>query len=284
MGPHAVSKFGLPDLGVGVGFRVPHYRQVINELPAMDFFEVISENFMGDGGSPRWHLDQLKAHYPVILHGVSACFGGPENDEHTARLLGLVDHVDPPWISDHLCWTGSAHAQSHDLLPLPYTGEVADHTARRVRRLQHMVGRPVAIENASSYATWKASTMTEWAFLTRVVEAADCAVLLDVNNVFVSSENHGFDPIEYLDGLPLDRVVQIHLAGHSVLPTHRLDTHDHPVCPEVWALYAEVIRRIGSVSTLIEWDDRIPSFERLQEEVETARSVRDKALAERARA
>lgn len=278
MQPHVVSRFGVPDLGIGVGFRVPHYRHVIDEQPAMDWFEVIAENFMGDGGSPRWHLDQLRARYPVVLHGVSACFGGDEDDEHTMRLAGLVEHVDPPWISDHLCWTGSAHAQAHDLLPVPYTDEVADHVARRVRRLMKLVRRPVAIENTSSYATWKASSMTEWAFLVRVLEAADCALLLDVNNVFVSSQNHGFDPIEYLDALPMDRVVQIHLAGHTVLPTHRLDTHDSPVCDEVWALYAEAIRRTGSVSTLIEWDEHIPSFERLQQEVETARAVRDGAL------
>ena len=272
--PHAVSRFGVPDLGVGVGFRVPHYHHVVTETPAMDFFEVIAENFMGDGGSPRWHLDRLKAHYPVVLHGVSACFGGPEDPEHTARLLGLVDHVDPPWISDHLCWTGSAHASAYDLLPLPYTDEVATHTARRVRRLQKMARRPVAIENTSSYATWKASTMTEWAFLNRVLEQADCALLLDVNNVFVSSVNHGFDPLEYLDALPLDRVVQIHLAGHTILPTHRLDTHDHPVCDEVWELYREVCRRAGPISTLIEWDDHIPSFERLSQEAATAREIR----------
>jgi len=271
---HPVSKFGVPDLGVGVGFRLPHYREVVEEHPEMDWFEVISENFMVDGGSPRWHLDRLREQYRVVPHGVSACLGGDEDLDHTARLRRLVRDLDPPWVSDHLCWTGSAHAKAHDLLPLPYTEEVLRHVVERARKLQDQLQRPLAIENVSSYATWKASAMPEWEFLARIAEEADCALLLDVNNVFVSSENHGFDPREYLAALPTDRVVQIHLAGHSVLETHRLDTHDHPVCEEVWALYGEVSRTLGPVTTLIEWDEHIPPFSRLQEEAATARRLR----------
>ena len=243
----------------------------------MDWFEIISENFMGSGGSPRYHLDRLRERYRVVPHGVSACLGGEEDLEHTRLLVELVRDLDPPWVSDHLCWTGTAHARAHDLLPLPYTEEVLAHVVERAKKLQDQLERPLAIENVSSYATWKASEMSEWEFLGRVVEEADCALLLDVNNVFVSSENHGFDPVAYIDAVPADRVVQIHLAGHSVLETHRLDTHDHPVSDEVWALYQHAIRRLGSITTLIEWDEHIPSFQRLQQEADLARRLRDEA-------
>ncbi|HND28606.1 MAG TPA: DUF692 domain-containing protein [Myxococcota bacterium] len=271
----------MPVLGIGVGYRVPHYQQVVDERPEMDWFEILSENHMTEGGSPRWYLEQLAERYPVVPHGVSLSLGGAADPEHLRRLRGLVDFLRPPWFSDHLCWTGTREHRVHDLLPLPYTPAIRDGVVERVRRVQGEVGSLLAVENVSAYLNYKDSTVAEWDFLGEVAEAADCAILLDVNNIFVSSCNLGFDPMVYLDGLPLDRVVQVHLAGHSVFPKYRLDTHDHPVCDEVWAIYRELVRRIGPVSTLIEWDGNIPSFERLQAEVATAKEHRDRALLER---
>lgn len=272
-----VSRFGVPDLGVGVGFRLPHYAQILQDHPAMDWFEVISENFMVDGGAPLHNLERLRAHYPVVPHGVGLAPGGDADPEHLERLAALVRRLDPPWASDHVCWGGVPGARLHDLLPLPYRPEVLAHVVDRIRAVQDLLGRPFAVENVSSYLSYQDSTMTEWDFVAELVERADCALLLDVNNVFVSAVNHGFDPETYLAAMPLDRVVQVHLAGHQIREGYRLDTHDHPVCDEVWALYASFIRRAGPVSTLIEWDDHIPSFERLQEEAALARRVREEA-------
>lgn len=283
--PRAVSKFSVPDLGIGVGFRVPHYGTVTEDRPAMDWFEVISENFMIQGGrvaggSPRHFLDRVRTHYPVVPHGVSMNLAGARDAEHLAGLTALVRDLDPPWVSDHLCWTGTAHTRVHDLLPVPYTPAVRDHVVARIDEVQQALGVPFALENVSSYLGYRDSVMREWEFLAQVSEAADCALLLDVNNVFVSSVNHGFDPVAFLDHLPVERVVQLHLAGHSIREGYRLDTHDGPVCDEVWALYAHTIRRLGPVSTLIEWDDHIPDFPRLQQEADAARRVRDQALAD----
>ena len=274
-----MSRFAVPDLGVGVGFRVPHYGVVLNERPAMDWFEVIAENFMLDGGPPLEHLERLQAAYPVVPHGVSMSLGDAVNDDHQRRLLRLLARLNPPWFSDHACWTGHAGVNTHDLLPLPYTEDVLIHVIDRIQRAQDLSGRLFAVENVSSYLSYRGSTMPEAEFVAALCERADCGLLLDVNNVFVSSVNHGFEPEAYLNTLPLDRVVQVHLAGHSIRDGFRLDTHDHPVCDEVWALYAALIRKIGPVSTLIEWDDQIPSFERLQAEAEAARAVRDQAAA-----
>jgi uncharacterized protein (UPF0276 family) len=274
-----VSRFGVPDLGVGVGYRLPHYRQVVDERPDMDWFEVISENFMVSGGAPIHWLDRLREHYAVVPHGVSMSLGSVASPEHLDRLANLVARIDPPWVSDHLCFTGTATVNTHDLLPIPYTRALRDHVVDRIRAVQDRLGRPFAVENVSSYLAYRASEMSEWDFLGEVVEAADCAVLLDVNNIFVSSVNHGFDPHEYLAAVPPDRVLQIHLAGHSVHEGYRLDTHDAEVCDEVWGLYRAAIRRFGSVTTLIEWDGNIPAFSRLQEEAERARRTRDGALA-----
>ena len=273
-----VSRFEVPDLGVGVGFRVPHYAHIVEHRPPMDWFEIVSENFMVDGGSPRFHLDALRAHYPVIPHGVSMSLGGEGDPEHTRRLAALLERLDPPWFSDHLCFTGSDHANAHDLLPLPYTPDMVDHVVRRIREVQAWSGRLFAVENVSSYLAYRASRTTEWAFVAEILERADCAMLLDVNNVFVSSVNHGFDPVDYIDGLPLDRVVQIHLAGHSVMDGYRLDTHDAPVCDEVLDLYAYTIARTGPVSTLIEWDGNIPTWDRLSEEAARVRELRRRVL------
>lgn len=243
----------------------------------MDWFEVISENFMVGGGSPLYHLDALRAHYPVVNHGVSLSLGGGRDAEHLDRLVALTRRIDPPWLSDHLCWVGDAHRRSFDLLPVPYTPAMRDRIVDRIREVQDRTGKLFALENTSSYLSYRASVVPEQDFLAEVVTRADCALLLDVNNVFVSSVNHGFDPEQFLDGLPLDRVVQVHLAGHKTLPGYRLDTHDRPVCDEVWALYRRLIGVIGRVSTLIEWDDDIPSFARLQEEAARARATRNAA-------
>lgn len=274
-----VSRFGVPDLGVGVGFRVPHYALVAEQRPPMDWFEVLSENFMVDGGSPRHYLDRLLEAYPVVPHGVSLSLGGEGDPEHLERLAALVAHVDPPWVSDHLCFTGASGVHAHDLLPLPYTSEVAAHLVRRIGEVTARLGRVFAVENVSSYLTWRASRVPEWDFVADVLERADCALLLDVNNVFVSAMNHGFDPMAYLDATPLDRVVQIHLAGHSIVGDIRIDTHDQPVCDEVMDLYRAVIERVGPVSTLVEWDGNVPSWERLSEEAARVRAVRDEAVA-----
>lgn len=273
-----VSRFHVPDLGVGVGYRVPHYRQVLDERPPIAWFEVLSENFMVDGGSPRWHLERLAEGWPVVPHGVSLSLGGEGHPDHLRRLRALCDALRPPWFSDHACWTGTPRHAVHDLLPVPYTPATRRHMVDRIREAQDTTGRLLAVENVSAYLAWADSVEPEWDFLGALAEQADCGLLLDVNNVFVSSVNLGFDPITFLDGLPRDRVVQIHLAGHSVRDGYRLDTHDAPVCDEVWALYGEAIRRFGSVSTLIEWDGRIPPLTRLIEEAERARAHRDAAL------
>lgn len=276
-----VSRFRVPDLGVGVGLRVPHYAHVADTLPEMPWFEALSENFMVAGGSPLHWLDRVRERYPIVLHGVSMSLGGDEDPEHTRALRALCDRVDTPWVSDHVCFTRSDRVNTHDLLPVPYTPQMLDHMVDRCKRAADAFGRVFAIENPSSYLGFRASTMPEWAFVGELAERADAGILLDVNNVFVSSVNHGFDPLAYLDAIPADRVVQIHLAGHSVMDGYRLDTHDAPVCDEVWALYERVIARIGPVSTLIEWDGNIPGWDRLAEEAARARAVREAAVARR---
>ncbi len=274
-----MSRFGVPELGVGVGLRVPFYPHLDEHLPAMDWFEVISENFMGDGGSPQYWLGRFLERYPIVQHGVSMSVGSDEDEEHTRRLVALAKRTGTPWVSDHLCFTSAGGLNSHDLLPLPYTREVLDHVVERCKRIAGHLDVPFALENPSSYLGWRASEWPEAEFLAEVAERADVGILLDVNNVFVSSINHGFDPRAYLDVLPADRVVQIHLAGHSIREGYRLDTHDAPVCDEVWGLYREVIERLGPIPTLVEWDDQLPSWERLAEEAAAARRIRDEAVA-----
>lgn len=266
---------GFPALGYGVGLRPPHYGQVLETRPAIDWFEVISENFLVAGGRPLRVLDGVRAHYPVVLHGVSLSIGStdPLDCDYLARLRALAERIEAAWISDHLCWTGVGGRNLHDLLPLPYTEEALAHVAERVQRVQDALGRRIALENVSSYVSFCDSALSEWDFLAAVAERADCAILLDVNNVFVSAFNHGFDAHDYLDSVPVERVVQFHLAGHSDHGTHLLDTHDHPVCDAVWELYAAAVRRFGPLPTLIEWDDHIPAFERLHAEAQRAAAV-----------
>jgi len=262
-------------LGFGVGLRNVHYNHVLRHRPPVDWFEVISENFMVPGGRPLHVLDQVRAHYPVVMHGVSMSIGStdPLSEDYLRELKALARRVEPAWISDHLCWTGVGGRNLHDLLPLPYTEEAVRHVVERVQRVQDYLGQRIVLENVSSYLAFCDSEMPEWEFLTAVAEGADCGILLDVNNVFVSAFNHGFDARDYLFGVPRERVVQFHLAGHSDYGTHLLDTHDHPVCKAVWDLYDLAVRRFGPLSTLIEWDDRIPDFDRLRDEARRAAMV-----------
>lgn len=262
----------LPYLGHGIGLRREHYADVLSGAPAVDWFEVISENFMVPGGNPRRVLARVRERYPIVLHGVSLSIGStdPLNERYLFELAALAESIEPAWISDHLCWGTAAGMNSHDLLPLPYTEEALRHVVDRIGRVQDRLGRRILIENVSSYLEFTASEMAEWQFLSEVAQRADCGILLDVNNVFVSAHNHGFDPRDYLAGIPAERVGQIHLAGHSEVGALRLDTHDHEVPEPVWSLYQEFVREHGARSTLIEWDDHMPPLERVVEESRTA--------------
>ena len=265
----------FPFLGYGVGLRTTHYGEILDVWPAVDWFEVISENFMVAGGRPLHVLEAVRTHYPIVLHGVSLSIGSsdPLRREYLTRLKDLARRVEPAWISDHLCWTGVGGHNLHDLLPLPYTEEAVAHVAARVQQVQDFLGRRILLENVSTYLEYRHSTMPEWEFLTAVVERADCGILLDINNIFVSAFNHGFSPTEYLRAVPPHRVHQFHLAGYSDKGSFLHDTHDHPVADAVWELYAQAVRRCGHKSTLIEWDDHIPSFSVLQAEAAHAQRL-----------
>jgi uncharacterized protein (UPF0276 family) len=272
-----------PPLGFGLGLRPAHYEDVLDGPSRVDWFEILSENYMVPGGKPLHYLDRVRADYPLVMHGVSLSIGStdPLNQDYLRALKQLADRVQPAWISDHLCWTGVAGKNMHDLLPLPYDQETLAHVVARVRQVQDFLGRRILVENVSSYLTYKRSDMTEWDFLREVCERADCLILLDVNNIYVSSVNHGFDPIEYLDAVPAERVQQFHLAGHRNLETHIIDTHDEPVVDPVWDLYAAALRCFGPVSTMIERDDNIPPLEELVAELDHARAIAGRVLATR---
>jgi uncharacterized protein (UPF0276 family) len=278
------ERLGMPDLGVGVGLRVPHYRRVFGERPRIDFVEVISENFMLGGGRPRYHLERALESYPVVAHGVSLGIGGPDEPDqaYLARLHDFVALTKTPWVSDHFCWSGAGGAHLHDLLPLPFTPGLVGLVADRARRVQDAVGRRFALENASSYLTYKESVLSEWEFISEIAERADIGLLFDVNNVFVTAYNHGLDPVEFVRSVPHERIVQIHVAGHTSFGTHIIDTHSGHVIDPVWDLYRLAIELAGPVSTLVEWDDDIPELEVLLAEAEHARAERDRALAARA--
>lgn len=266
-----------PCLGFGLGLRRQHYQTILDERPAIDWFEVLTENYLVDGGKPLYYLDRIREHYPVVMHGVSLSIGSmdPLNRDYLAKVKSLAQRIEPRWISDHLCWTGVGGLNMHDLLPLPYTEEALRHVAGRVRQVQDFLGRRILLENVSSYVTYSDSVMTEWDFLRGVAEAADCNILLDINNIYVSAYNHGFDPLDYLCGIPPERVYQFHLAGHLNRGDYIIDTHDHPIIPGVWDLYAEAVRRFGAVSTMIERDDNIPPLHELLEELQQARRIAD---------
>jgi hypothetical protein len=282
---HANRPPEAPFLGVGVGLRPVHFPEVLERGPrgelGVDWFEVLSENYMVDGGRPLRILDQVGSFAPLAMHGVSLSIGSvdPLDTDYLDALAALADRVKPVWISDHLCWTGVDSRNLHDLMPLPYTEEAVAHVVARVRRVQDRLGRRIALENVSSYVAFTADTMSEAEFLVAVAEAADCGILLDVNNVYVSAHNHHLDADAYIDSIPSERVFQIHLAGHSEAGALLIDTHDHPVRSEVWALFERAVERVGPVSTLIEWDDRIPPFETLVEEARRARAILDRVAA-----
>jgi uncharacterized protein len=262
-------------LGCGIGLRREHYGPILEQWPEIDWFEAISENFMVPGGRPLYVLDRVRERYPVVLHGVSLSIGSsdPLDFDYLRELRSLAVRARPAWISDHFCWTGVGGKNAHDLLPLPYTEETIGHVVARVRTVQEFLERPLVLENVSSYLTYRDSQIPEWLCLAEIARRADCFLLLDVNNVYVSAFNHRFDPLEYLRGMPLDRVVQFHLAGHTDNGTHLLDTHDHPIGDPVWHLYREAVRRFGPLSTLIERDDRIPELAEVAAEAEAAREI-----------
>jgi uncharacterized protein (UPF0276 family) len=260
------------DYGIGVGLRVPHYNHILKRKPVVDWFEIISENYMVDGGPALATLDRILEQYKVVQHGVSMYFGSvdPPDREQLKRLKALVRRTRTPWFADHLCWGSVDGRYTHDLLPMPYTIEAARITARNIRQVEDFIEVPIAVENVSSYAEFHLSEMTEWEFLNEVVERADCGILLDVNNIYVSSRNHEFDPFDYLNAVDPARIAQIHIAGHSKFEKYILDTHDHPVIDPVWRLYAHAIERFGPTATLLEWDDRIPPFEEVHAEARKA--------------
>ncbi len=276
-----MTRFRSPDLGIGVGLRAPHFGEILSRWPKLDWFEVLSENYLDTGGRPLWVLDQVAERYPVALHGVSLSIGStdPLDFAYLRKLKALAARTRARWVSDHLCWTGVLGRNTHDLLPLPYDEGTLRHVAGRVRAVQDFLERPIALENPSSYLAFTGSTLSEWEFLDRLAEAADCALLLDVNNVYVSAFNHGFDAEVYLDAIPAERVVQYHLAGHTHKGTHIVDTHSAPAIDAVWSLYERVCRRTGPVSTLFEWDESIPGFDEVRAEAEKARPLRGAAPA-----
>jgi uncharacterized protein (UPF0276 family) len=267
-------------LGHGVGLRPKHYGRFLESRPQVDWVEAISENFMRIGGRPRAVLEKVRRDFPVALHGVSLSIGSsdPLNWEYLSELAELVKRIEPAMISDHLCWGSHRGRYVHDLLPLPFTEEALEHVVRRVQSVQERLGRQILLENVSSYLTYQESTLSEWDFLAEVARRADCGILLDINNIYVSAKNHGFDPTEYLAAMPVDRVGQYHLAGHSDHGEYLLDTHDHPVCGEVWALYRQAVRRFGLVSTLIEWDENVPELDVLVAESRRARTAEMSSL------
>jgi uncharacterized protein (UPF0276 family) len=279
------QRHAIPDLGVGVGFRTPHVAHVLSERPPMEWFEIISENYFAEGGIQRANLERLVSAYKVVPHGVSLSIGGsdPLDGAYLARLRELVRRLDAPWCSDHLCFTGWGGVDVHDLLPMPMTRESLAHVVERVKRVQGTIERPFALENASSYLEWRGSTMAEHEFLAEIAERADCGILLDVNNVYVSAYNHGFDARAYVDAIPADRVAQIHVAGHTDKGAYLLDTHSAHVRDEVWDLYRRALRRLGPTSTLVEWDEDIPAWDVLSAEAERTRAVRAEALGTAAR-
>lgn len=264
-------------LGFGLGLRTPHFDHILAERPAVDWFEIISENFMVGGGKPKYYLHAIREHYPIVMHGVSLSIGStdPLDMDYLKRLRTLAAEIEPEWISDHLCWTGVRNVNSHDLLPLPYTEESLEHVVSRVRQVQDFLGRRILLENPSSYLDFNASTLSEVEFLGEVARRSDCLILLDINNVYVSARNHGFDPLQYMQSVDAGKVWQFHLAGHHDYGDYVIDTHDHDVRNEVWELYRQALQLFGSVSTMIERDDNIPDFPELEQELSQARAIHD---------
>ncbi len=270
-----MAMFERPFLGFGLGLRKEHYESILAERPSVDWFEILTENYLVEGGKPLYYLDRIRADYPLVMHGVSLSIGSsdPLDWAYLNQLKTLIEHVEPAWVSDHLCWTGIDGCNLHDLLPLPYTEEALQHVVARVCQVQEFLGRRLLLENVSSYISYVHSELSEWEFLREVAERADCLILLDINNIYVSARNHGFDPITYLQAIPPQRVLQFHLAGHSDLGELVIDTHDRPVCDQVWGLFQVAAQRFGPVSTMVERDADIPPLAELLGELEHARRL-----------
>ena len=272
-----MNRFGLPDLGVGLGLRTVHYGTILRDEPDVGWFEVISENYMQTQGRPLSILEQFAERYPMVMHGVSMSIGSvdPVDMDYLRELKALRDRIGALWVSDHLCWTGVHGKNTHDLLPMPYTEESLKHVVAKVKQVQDVLEAPLLLENPSSYVEFTGSTFTEYDFLAELAADADCGLLLDVNNIFVASYNHGYDPKSYLDALPLDRVVQFHVAGHTNCGTHIIDTHIGPVIDDVWNLFGDAYARCGGASVMLEWDAEIPSFEETWAEAKRAYEFAD---------
>jgi uncharacterized protein (UPF0276 family) len=266
--------------GFGLGLRTPHYEAVLRDDHAIDWLEIVTENYLGAGGKPLHYLERVRERFPVVMHGVSLSIGSTDaiDTEYLSSVRTLAARIEPDWISDHLCWTGIEGRNLHDLLPLPYTEEALSLVVARVGQVQETLGRQILLENVSSYLSYRVSEMNEWEFLSEVAQRADCAILLDINNIYVSSVNHGFDALTYLRAMPRSRVRQFHLAGHSNVEGHLIDTHDHPIADEVWTLYGEALALFGAIPTMIERDDDIPALEVLVAELAVARRMADLAL------
>lgn len=261
--------------GFGLGLRPSHYAAVLGEAHPIDWLEIITENYLVPGGKPLDYLERIRGRFPLVMHGVSLSIGStdPIDRQYLAEVRELARRVEPAWISDHLCWTGVEGRNLHDLLPLPYTEEALACVVGRVSQVQDLLGRQILLENVSSYLTYRSSEMTEWEFLGEVARRADCAILLDINNIYVSAVNHGFDALSYLRAVPKERVRQFHLAGHSDMGDHLIDTHDHPIVAPVWNLYREALAHFGPVPTMIERDDNIPPLAELVAELDMARTI-----------
>ncbi len=275
MNQHTIPRLGLPDLGLGVGLRNKHSHYLMHNPPQVDWFEIISENYIDDFGFSRHVLNHVRAQVPVVMHGVSLSIGStdPLNIDYLAKLKQLALEIEPKWISDHLCWTGVQGVNTHDLLPVLLTEESLKHIARRVQQVQDYLGRQLVLENPSSYLEYKASEIYEWEFLSELATTTGCGLLLDVNNVFVSAHNHGFDAENYIRSLPHSHIVQMHIAGPTDYGQLLVDTHDHPVPHKVWQLYKLAHELTGGVSTLLEWDANIPEYPELVEELFKAKRV-----------
>jgi uncharacterized protein (UPF0276 family) len=275
--PMNAASIKAPSLGFGLGLRPAHYEEILSggSAPDVDWFEIISENYMVPGGRPLANLERVRERFPLAMHGVSMSIGAtdPLNTEYLKNLKALAERVQPAWISDHLCWTGAHGTNLHDLMPLPYTEEAIGHVVARVQQVQEALGRRLLLENVSSYVAYKESEMTEWEFLSEIAARADCLILLDINNIYVSSFNHDFDARDYLRGVPAARVQQFHLAGHSNEGAYIIDTHDHPIVDPVWQLYAEAVQLFPNVAAMIERDDNIPPLGELLAELEQARRI-----------
>ncbi|PJJ08349.1 hypothetical protein CLU83_1611 [Flavobacterium sp. 1] len=273
-------RLGLPNLGLGLGLRSQHFEHILQNKPEVDWFEVISENFMDSHGRPRYILHQIAEQYPVVMHGVSMSIGStdPLNFDYLKSLKQLAAEVKPAWISDHLCWTGVLTTNSHDLLPLPLNDESLKHVCNRIRQVQDYLERPLIVENPSTYASFNNSTLPEWEFLRIMTEETGCGLLLDVNNVYVSSFNNDFDPVEYIYGIPHDKVVQMHLAGHQNCGNYIIDTHDREVTNQVWKLFQLAYQLSGEASVLLEWDGNIPAFEVYHSELLKSKQYMDAAF------